>query len=64
MEGDCQEKIEEKEGRGRARGDFYMTRKRRRARARTLPDLAGAKPGGANTTPEITKSSISLTDEI
>jgi hypothetical protein len=33
----------------------YTPRKRRRARARALPDAAGAKPGGANTTLQIIK---------
>jgi hypothetical protein len=39
---------------GAARG-LYRRRKRRRARARALPDTAGAKPGGADTTPQIIK---------
>jgi len=37
---------------GAARG-LYRRRKRRRARARALPDRGAAKPGGADTTPEI-----------
>lgn len=31
----------------------YTSRKQRQARARALPDAADAKPGGANTTPQI-----------
>ena len=31
----------------------YTSRKRRRARARALPQAAVAKPGGANTTAQI-----------
>jgi hypothetical protein len=40
------------EGKEAARG-LYRRRKRRRARARALPDPGAAKPGGADTTPQI-----------
>jgi hypothetical protein len=39
----------------RGEREFYKRWKRRRARARALPDAAAAKPGGANTTLQITK---------
>ena len=45
--------MEEKEGGGAAREVFVDVLKRRPARARALPDAAGAKPGGDDTTPKI-----------
>jgi hypothetical protein len=46
--------IDMKENEGWGVGmEFYISRKRRRGRARALPDAAVAKPGGANTTLQI-----------
>jgi hypothetical protein len=45
--------LKKEDGRAAGERDFYIARKRRLARARALPDLAGAKPGGANTTIQI-----------
>jgi hypothetical protein len=39
----------------RGSANFYRRWKRRRARARALPDAAAAKPGGADTTLQIIK---------
>lgn len=47
-------RLKKKDGRAAGERDFYRRWKRRLAYARALPDTAGAKPGGANTTPEIT----------
>lgn len=47
--------VKEDEGRGGMGEVSYTSRKRRRARARALPDAAVAKPGGADTTPTIIK---------
>jgi hypothetical protein len=52
--GSVGEGIKEEDGcRGGQRAVFIERRKRRRARARALPDRAAAKPGGADTTPQI-----------
>ena len=52
-EQDVRSRMEEKEGGGAAREVFMDVLKRRPARARALPDAAGAKPGGDDTTLKI-----------